>query len=692
MGRTRFYAAFLMSVFAARTAAAADYSWCVDATASLSSFECPSGDSCSGPAVVSLSAALEQARGAGGPDDSHTVCVATPGVHEEDFVLDGSDGSLGEGVAIEFASSNAGWCPGSAGSAGIDFLGEPGRLPQTQFSVSGLSMDFDDCILAPASLMRVGDAALDVNGVRLSDFPGDLVEVVSSTEQPQVALFQSRAERFEGAVVRGQASFFLDDSEVSGFRPPNGRALVDLEPGSFNLNATYSALFGNGTFEAPLIRFPNTARMLHVTIAGNVLGGGAPVISWEATPFSEAVLSSGSFSRNRFVEGPDFVASAAVVPDSNGESGLGRCLPTGADGDWYFDRMPASSTSTGGEGVLLELISAPGAAPVLTMSRNSVVQNNGVGGAVLRLGADLGGANVALLHNTFSAPFDLVVDDRSTQGSASLVLARNLYVDALDVSLTQRWSRVEVTLEGGAVSPPTWTDRLASLDSVLVGPFLVASPEFLPGDSIDALDSCELLELSCPDFFGDCVAGGPGPGFIEQSCSLDAARFYHPSAEFNATTAVRWPWLGPFLPPMPDGSAENRLGATGWICNAAIAVRDGDGDGSTELTDCRDGASSEVPEVPDPNGFDEESCLDSDEDCWRCPEGSDLVPPQGDDDDDLGGDDDDSGGELVGPEVDEVYTACLGCGVPLGGRGADWLAALPLVWLFGRRRSRYLDQ
>jgi len=251
--------------------------WCVDATGTAPVFDCVPGLSCASDGggsdeFTTVAAALSAARSVGGPSDAHHVCIETAGTHTENIVVDNSDGALGSSVDLYFNGEGNDYCPGGAGDAAVMFIGAPNQEPLNSYGVGSMAGDFAACASSSDALFSVQDASLRLDGARLSNFDGHLVNAVAGSESPSVQILGSRAERFTGAMVVGDAGVSLDNSEISGFTPPFGTPLIPGDASATQFaNLTYSALFGNVVLGAPLIKIPRGGRLGQLTVAANIV-------------------------------------------------------------------------------------------------------------------------------------------------------------------------------------------------------------------------------------------------------------------------------------------------------------------------------------------------------------------------------------------------------------------------------------
>jgi len=696
---------------AAEARAQNDYSWCVDAAGTVTDWAaCGEAWVCDGT-VTSVADALAAA--AATPDfvpdvrpENHTFCVATPGAHTESIHVENGDGVLGGNLLFKYVgTAPVNGCPAPLGGEPM-FLVEGDAQSELDHAVSVLGLRVDAAFCP--GLGRLGDieaSAFEVVDSRFEGGAGPFLAAEQPAPEIRTRVRNSRIAGVAGPLYQGNGRFFLDGSEVS--RVESGSAsLIAVEGLGAGLEVSDSAIFGNVTRGAPMIATESDVLFKIVTVAGNVLMEGAPLLRPTPVEHDRTVgitLDECVFSRNRFLtSGGATVAPAASWGPPVGNVG---CLPSGADDRPYFDRpLPAASAPAAGAALVHLTSTQLRARWYVALLKSAVVQNELAGdGALFRVDGAVDDARVAWIHSTVDEPNAALIDGGGSGADAGFVSARNLFLQPPTHVLGPAWTRVEATMDE---VHPQFESTQAFHDTLegVVGPY----PGRLGGDpsawfrnaaDVRALPTCSRGTLMCPEYDFDCVGD-------HWFCALDVAAEYVPTDELVDALEIPWPWTGEMDLETVFDPGGMVPGASGWRCEVHNHPWDterpggstnGDADQFTNLIDCDNLDDGVQPVHPDEDGIMTPDCRPVKGACYRCPDGTEV---EGDDDDSAPQDDDDAADDddSVSPEPTPdpggssvVRPSCgtSGCGVHYtceGGRIVTFLA--PMFLLGGARRRR----
>lgn len=649
-------------------------SWCVDATGIQTDFSMCGGGCANTSPLFTIAEALDAATVEGAQDG---ICVATPGVHTETVVVDNSAGALGAGLLIAFGGLTNNFCPDVAGSPAFTFIGRDEPGPPDQFDLQRI--DWRDCPGAAGPLASVHHASLVLHDSRIIEVGGPVIEAQDVAGTEIVQLNNSRIEAADGVVYRGGASFVLYHSEVSGSVGAPGEPLIEIlghplvEAHSRAVDLFASALFGNTSQQAPLIRSPQV-RISSCVVSGNVVLGGEALIELAFEDADQPIATEvelSVLSRNRLLESAPAPAPTVVERPITQPGADDYCLPAGSDQHPFLVRpLPDVSASPADAALfVLDGTGAPADAFFHLMKCFVVDNELGSAGALVRATGNQPRLQVNLIHDTVTSP-GLIIDGQQTGTGGRFTSARNLYLGQPTASLGAGFTAAEITMDLVEQDPASWFGAAEGLLGV-AGPIPPAIDWSQPFRSdVGDLSELQRNELVCAD-------GVDEPSMLGPTCGLDSAVGYFPTATTVATAAVPWPWRGEVLEILQDGDPQGMPGATGWACRAiglpfdgvgiGGGLDEGDGDGFSSLVDCDNNDGDVTPQVPAEDGFDGVECVGNE--CYECPEF-----------------DDDSRDDDDGPAASTIGEGCDAKGCGYSYRHAGLLLVVP--WTLVRRRRR----
>mgnify|MGYP002629188801 CR=1 FL=1 len=675
--------------------------WCVDATVSGIVPGCGIPRPCDNATpFASIAEALGAAAAA--PDVSpgvrpalQEICVATPGLHTEDITLDNTSGVYGGTVNVVFEQDVAPtWCPSADG---VTLTGDGSS------SVVGLLNLWFDSALCPASvggpLVSVRDALLSGGNVRAIGGTGPFLV---QTGFGGTSLTKLRVEGRAGVAIQAEAGVFLTASEISAIQPPSGEAVVTARLLDFWDSAIFGSVTSGG---APLVEAEGGLFRSSV-IAGNVALDGAPLMRFQrpaAGGEDRLSIRSTVISRNALVAVGGSATPVGVqgprAPDPGHITNF--CLPEASDNLAFGGRATPQYSGDMSSAALIAFDGGSAVSPFdLDLMGNVIVDNDlSDSSALVRAGGSGYALTLHLIHNTVTVSDEAVVEYLGASTGVRLVSAKNLFLGPPRLGVMGPSPRFEMTMDESSGGVAAWSGAV-STQGGLAGPEPTAvdwslGTSFRPSSELEALDGCLRARLLCPELTCPTTVN-----LREQLCALDAASAYVPSSA-AVSQGPAWPWATDYFDSRATGDPYNTPGASGWFCEEREPPFDrdgvvGDGDGWTTLVDCDNEAVS-TPSVPGADGFNSEDCWDVTDDCYECPQGSNLIDPplgddddSGDDDDDddddssSGSDDDDSSEADDDPALPTAPTGCqkgTGCGAPIS---VGFLFVAPLL-----RRRRY---
>lgn len=657
--------------------AALGATWCVDGAGGPAT-SCTEEVCENATALPTIADAISAA--AGRPGEAAHVCVGGNDTHTETLAIDATNERFGPLLEITFGPFDGNYCPAQPGVPGL--VVDAAGSPSLEVFVSFLFHDASACAVEAPLLEVAGEAVVRLNQVRVYGGEGPLVAAPGS---PEVRIENSRFEGAVGPALVSGGDLYLQDVEVAAMTSI-GAAVVEA---AGELRIDTSALFGNVVTGAPAMQASGLMRATNLLVGANVvvdapllLVGGSPD---QGTREFAGIVASTLSGNTLLSSGSATARPSAFRPVGN--AGQGEfCIPDGSDGRWFHDRPRPSWSGSVGDGALVQL--HPAASDEVFAITDSWVVENESNGPVVRTSSGAAPVSVFLEHTTFT--HQQIVDGRSAAHRGRLAATRNLFMARPEYLLGSEWWGVEMTMEVVHGPDGPFVDGLDRIPAVL-GPYLLVDQSLEPFRVLGDLEQqCDRLTALCPEASSDCRAGAVPGGRIH--CALDAAVGYLPSTGLLAAATAAWPWETNWAEVGIDAMAGagvgacvtrpsrlpfDRLGAGGDL--------QGDGDGYSDLIDCDNQDPLVRPTLPEPDGFGDGECVETDGDCYTCPESS------GDDDDSEGGgvDDDDTSGDddswSRGPEREDCVSSGCGVSYGCGSSSPAPLAALLLVAV--RRRS-----
>jgi hypothetical protein len=695
------------------------YEWCVDATGTVSDWSIcyPTGTPCS---EVHATIADALAAAAATPDylpglrpEEHRFCILTPGIHTESVHVENTDGVIGKSLQFRYGSAFAlSGCPDEAGDDPMFRIeGNGANELDHLVTVTSLRMDQRACPGSERPLADISSSDFELIDGRLVGGVGPLMTAVQPSSEISVGLQTTRIEGVQGPLYSGDGRFSAVASEISRI-DAGASPLINLTGRGARIDLNTTALFANISRGEPLISLASDVYFWTATLAGNVVLGGAPLVAVEVAEHDRTVnivIDRSVFSRNHLL-GDGTASPPAFVSISNTVDQ--ECLPAGADSRPYHDRDLPAWTGTSSPAALIDLFGAqlvPRAN--VSLQKSFVVANQmAAGGAVFRMGGDVDGLTLSLVHSTFDEPNGRLVDGGGAGSGARFVSARNLYLQEPGIDLGKAWTHIEMSMDEINPDPGPVAEALGDIDGV-IGPFPKLapwedSPWFRDVATVRGLTNCARNTLVCPEVEFNCSG-------INWYCALDEAAAYVPTPEFRDGVSFPWPWRGVIdLIDVLENDGEVP-GATGWRCNGhdfpwdvhrPASQDNGDGDTYTTLLDCDNDNPLIVPILPEEDGITTPDCRPTEGGCYECPDGTEVTDDDDAIDDDDAVDDDDSAPEDPTPEPaptpdpgdddTSLKTGCAvtGCGVPYrcvdGQPVPAWLSLLLAPLGLRRRRWR----